>query len=233
RVITLSLRVAGRIPELWNPVNGETQTAGEWKIQNGRTVLPLKLDANGSVFIALRKPAMSASVRKHKNWPTVEPVLKLKDTWKIQFDTTYGGPAKPVVFNKPESWSRNANPAIKYYSGTASYSEVINWHGNSKANRVCLDLGKIANIAVVYVNGTNCGTAWTYPYRVNIANALKSGKNTIRIDVSNTWANRLIGDHALRENKRITWTNAPYRLDGEPLLPAGLLGQVRIVELKY
>lgn len=233
RTLTLSLRVNGRMPELWNPVTGEMQTAGDWKIQNGRTLLPLRLDANGSLFIVLRKPAMSASVQKHKNWPTIEPVLKLQDTWQVQFDTAYGGPAKPVVFSKCESWSSNANPAIKYYSGTASYSQVIDWHRNGKTSSVCLDLGKVANIAEVYVNGTYYGTAWTYPYRVNIDKALKPGKNTIRIDVSNTWANRLIGDHGLPENKRITWTNATYRLDGEPLLPAGLLGPVRIVELKY
>jgi len=69
--------------------------------------------------------------------------------------------------------------------------------------------------------------------RVNITKALKSGKNELRIEVSNTWANRLIGDHALPENKRITWTNALYRLEGKPLLPAGLLGPVKIVELTY
>ncbi|MFI5158772.1 MAG: glycosylhydrolase-like jelly roll fold domain-containing protein, partial [Sphingobacteriales bacterium] len=87
--------------------------------------------------------------------------------------------------------------------------------------------------ADVYVNGIHCGTAWTYPYRVNISKALKKGNNKIRIEVSNTWANRLIVDHALPENKRITWTNAVYRLDNKPLLPAGLLGPVRIVKLEY
>jgi len=85
----------------------------------------------------------------------------------------------------------------------------------------------------VYVNGMYCGTAWTYPCRVNIGNALKNGSNSIRIEVSNTWANRLIGDHALPKEKQITWTNAVYRLDDKPLLPAGLLGPVRIIKLNY
>ena len=42
-------------------------------------------------------------------------------------------------------------------------------------------------------------------------------------------ANRLIGDHNLPENKQLTKTTAPYRLEGKPLLKAGLLGPVRIV----
>jgi len=74
--------------------------------------------------------------------------------------------------------------------------------------------------------------AWTYPYRVNISKALKQGKNELKIEVTNTWANRLTGDQALPEKDRITWTNAPYRLDNK-LLPAGLLGTVKLVSLDY
>ena len=36
------------------------------------------------------------------------------------------------------------------------------------------------------------------------------------------------GDHALPEAERTTWTNAPYRLQGKPLLEAGLLGPVTL-----
>ena len=50
--------------------------------------------------------------------------------------------------------------------------------------------------------------------------------NEIKIGVTNTWANRLMGDHRLPKEKQITWTNAPYRLEGKPLLPAGLMGPV-------
>ena len=138
----------------------------------------------------------------------------------------------PVIFNGLTDWSQNVNDAIKYYSGTAAYTQDFNWQGD-KNNDVWLDLGKVNNLADVYVNGIHCGTAWTYPYRVNISKTLKKGNNKIRIEVSNTWANRLIGDHALPENKRTTWTNAVYRLDDKPLLPAGLLGPVRIVKLEY
>ncbi|HEY4324870.1 MAG TPA: glycosyl hydrolase [Mucilaginibacter sp.] len=233
RTITLSLRVAGRIPELWDPITGQIKIAGEWKIQDERTILTLKLAASGSIFIVLRQPTTTTSALKYKNWPTIQPVQKLKQTWAVQFDKNFGGPANPVMFNELEDWSTNINSQIKYYSGTASYNQEVDWHGSTKNSNVCLDLGKVDNIAKVYVNGIDCGVAWTYPYRVDISKALKPGKNKIRIDVSNTWANRLIGDNALPQDKRITWTNAPYRLDGTSLLPAGLLGPVQIVELKY
>ncbi|MBS1520886.1 MAG: DNA-binding protein [Bacteroidetes bacterium] len=231
RTIKLSLRVVGRIPELWDPMTGLVKTAGEWKIQSGRTILPLRLDANGSVFVVLRQPTTIISAQKHKNWANVKPIEKLKDTWAVQFDRNFGGPPEPVIFSKLEDWSTNQNQAIKYYSGTASYSQEFSW--NRSSNNVWLDLGRVDNIAEVFVNGIDCGTGWTYPYRVDISKALKPGTNKIRIDVSNTWANRLIGDNTLPQEKRITWTNAPFRLAGKPLLPAGLLGPVHIVELKY
>jgi hypothetical protein len=233
RTITLSLRVSGKVPELFDPLTGEIKTAGDWKVINGRTVLPIKLDASGSVFVVLRQFANIASTQKHQNWPAIKPVQTLKETWTVKFDKTFGGPEQPVVFDTLTDWSKNSNDAIKYYSGTANYSQSFSWQNGKQAGDVWLDLGKVANLADVYVNGIHCGTAWIYPYRVNIGKALKNGKNEIRIEVSNTWANRLIGDHVLPKEKQITWTNAVYRLDGKPLLPAGLLGPVRIVKLDY
>jgi hypothetical protein len=47
--------------------------------------------------------------------------------------------------------------------------------------------------------------------------------------VANLWANRLIGDAALPEEKRRTWTtNRPYTKDS-PLLESGLLGPVQLL----
>jgi len=71
--------------------------------------------------------------------------------------------------------------------------------------------------------------AWTPPYRVEITGAVRSGSNDLEVRVTNTWANRLIGDQALPESQRVTWTSAPDRLGRGPLLRAGLLGPVRIM----
>ncbi|MGZ3755776.1 MAG: glycosyl hydrolase [Mucilaginibacter sp.] len=234
RTLTLSLRCAGRTPELWDPLTGEMRQAVNWKSENGRTILTVKLQASGSVFIVFKQPANLAQQKVHSNWPEVKPVQTLAQNWTVKFDKAFGGPASPVVFAGLQDWSRNLEDAIRYYSGTAVYTQTVNWQKNiDKDAQVWLDLGTVYNLADVYVNGIHCGTAWTYPYRVNIGKALKPGNNEVKIEVSNTWANRIIGDHALAEDKRVTWTNATYRLDNKPLLPAGLLGPVKIVELNY
>lgn len=232
RTLSFSLRIDGRIPELWNPVTGETYIAGKWKTVNGRTVLPLHLDAGASVFVVFRHPTKQKFASASANWPTAKEIKTISGSWSVQFDKAYGGSAGPVKFDRLTDWTANADDRIKYYSGTAWYSQSFEWNGGS-SREVWLDLGKVDNIANVYVNGKFYGTAWTYPYRVNIGPALKKGRNELVVAVSNTWANRLIGDHSLPANKQITWTNAVFRLEGKPLLPAGLLGPVKLVRLKY
>ena len=50
------------------------------------------------------------------------------------------------------------------------------------------------NLAVVRVNGRDAGTLWTPPFRTDITRLLHKGQNTLEIEVSNLWVNRLIGD---------------------------------------
>ena len=59
--------------------------------------------------------------------------------------------------------------------------------------RVYLNLGKVCDLATVRVNGIDCGTIWTVPYRADITAALKKGVNELEIEVTNTWANALKG----------------------------------------
>ncbi len=89
-------------------------------------------------------------------------------------------------------------------------------------------INNFSSIAEVKVNGVSCGVLWTPPYQLEISKALKKGENTIAVEITNTWANRLIGDQKIPVNKRITNTTAPFRLAGKPLNPAGLLGPVTL-----
>jgi hypothetical protein len=81
----------------------------------------------------------------------------------------------------------------------------------------------------VTLNGTECGTIWTAPFRVEVTDALKSGHNELRVTVINTWHNRLVHEASLPKDEQTIWMNAPNRLKGKPLLPAGLMGPVRLL----
>jgi hypothetical protein len=229
RTINLSLRVAGRQPELWDAVTGETRPATDWKTENGRTILPLHLDRNGSVFVVFRESRTQPSTRTGSNWLEVKPVKALSGAWQVQFDQKMNGPAQPVVFAQLTDWSKNTDAAISHYSGTAEYSQTFKWKpAKGPKQHIYLDLGQIANLAEVQLNGKPCGIAWTAPYRLDVTDALQKGDNQLRILVTNTWANRLLGEQALPADQRRLWTPAPSPTAGKPLLPAGLLGPVTL-----
>jgi hypothetical protein len=240
RTINLSLRVAGRQPELWDAVTGEIRPVTDWKTENGRTTLPLHLERNGSVFVVFRESTTQQSAHNGSNWLETQPVQTLAGQWQVRFDPKMGGPAQPVNFSQLTDWSKSPDASISYYSGTATYTQSFRWQPSKQpkkqkgqlagapSTQVYLDLGTVANLAEVRVNGQPCGIAWTPPYRLDITKALKKGDNQLEISVTNTWANRLIGDQALPADQRQTWTPAPSPAAGKPLLPAGLLGPVRI-----
>ena len=228
RTISISFRESGKIPSLYNPVTDEITVLKEWKVENGRTIIPLELDKNESCFVIFKRKTTITNLANGTNLSSFKTVQILDENWNLQFDANFKGPEKALKINSLFDWSTSENENIKYYSGTAVYTKELVRDQNTK-EAVYLNLGSIANLAEVIVNGIDCGTIWTFPYRTNISKALKKGKNTITIKVTNTWANRLIGDQKLPEKDRLTWTTARYRLvESENLLKAGLLGPVTL-----
>ncbi|PJJ08535.1 alpha-L-rhamnosidase-like protein [Flavobacterium sp. 1] len=231
RQVEVSFRITGKIPEWYNPVTDKTIVLNNWKIENGRTIATISLAENESGFVIFKDKTEMVSVKGTQNNSEFETVQTLDENWELQFDSEYKGPKEVIKINKLFDWSTSTNDQIKYYSGAVVYKKDLIWKGKTN-DKIWLDLGTIANIAEVTVNGINCGTIWTFPYKADISEALKKGKNTIEIKVTNTWANRLIGDEKLPKEERLTWTTASFRLEGEPLLKAGLLGPVTIVKEK-
>lgn len=222
RDLSISFRSAGRQPELWNPENGEITDIPKWKVDNNRTHINLNLHPNQSVFIVFKKSVLQNESNKHVS-SEITP-LKI-DSWKISF---VNNPSENLIRSELFDWSKEENKELKYYSGMAVYESDLYWDGNSTNKNVYLDLGEVNNIAEVYVNDSYCGTAWTYPNRVQISNAIKKGNNKLRINVVNTWANKIKGVYEGHVNDNKIWTNAPYRLENQPLQPSGLLGPLSV-----
>jgi hypothetical protein len=147
--------------------------------------------------------------------------ISFKNAWSIRFDPSSGGPVNEVKVDGFRSWTAHPMDSIRYYSGTATYVNHFDLN-DLRSAPTTLRLDKLHDLATVRVNGIECGTMWTPPFEIDIFKALRKGRNRIEIDVTNTWHNRLIYDELLPENKRITWTTAPFRLKGKPLLPAGI-----------
>ena len=227
RDFTVSLRTAGRVPELWDAQTGEIADAAGWRVTDGRTEVPVRLTADGSVFVVFRRDGVpTAETPAAERRLTVDLDLLRTGDWWMTFDLGSEGVRTERAANLFD-WSQSADDRLRYYSGTVTCRTTFRWK-NRRARRVVLELGEVHDVAAVRVNGKPCGTAWTAPYEVDVTEALQQGDNTIVIEVSNTWANALLGAESGHAPFRGIWTNALYRRREQTLLPAGLTGELRL-----
>lgn len=225
--IEASFRIAGKAVEIWHPETGRKEPAS-YTIENGRTKVLLQLTPNDAVFVVFGKSSNSSAVTV----PEIKETLlaTLDKPWRIAFQKDRGAPAN-ITVNKLSSWTDNTDNGVKYFSGTAAYTQTIDAAADwfKKDAGLWIDLGDVKNIAEVLVNGKPAGIVWKHPFQVDISALLKPGKNNLEIRVTNLWVNRLIGDQQPDVEKKITYTTMPFYKAGAPLLPSGLLGPVRII----
>jgi len=226
--VTAAFRVSGRAPEFWDAITGKV-TPASYKIADGRTSVPLALAANGSTFVVFRRPA-KATLRTVPE-PTETTMQTLNGTWTLAFQPGRGAPAS-IIEKTLASWSDSADPGVRYFSGTGTYTTVFTMKGYKPGRRYVLDLGDVRELADVSVNGKPLGILWATPFKLDVTKALKPGRNVLQVKVANLWVNRLIGDAQPNAKQKYTFTVIPtYRADA-PLRASGLLGPVEIRSVK-
>ncbi len=220
-------RVAGNPPELWNPQTGGIRAANGWRREGDETVVPLRLESLDSLFVVFRE---KSSFKPQPLWRSVSST-EVRGPWQVGFDHGWGAPER-ATFDHLTSWPEQADEGIRHYSGTAVYSKEVDLPARSPCEHLELDLGDVAVVASVTLNGVNLGVCWKAPWRFDISGAAHAGKNRLEISVANLWVNRLIADAGLPENKRLSW--ATYNPCGphDALLSSGLLGPVTIRRLQ-
>ena len=128
--------------------------------------------------------------------PAVPAARQLNGKWSVSFPPNLGAPDKAEL-DSLYSLHLHQQEGIKFFSGTATYTKELELSGKElpgKNKHLYLDLGKVAVIASVKVNGQEAGILWKEPYIADISDLVKSGRNKVEIAVTNLWKNRLIGD---------------------------------------
>ena len=275
------LLVKDRQPEIFHADTGEVEESLLFSATaDGRTMLPLSLEARGSVFVIFRHDSTSRNVAaierngsilystehpEKTSLPlgtrvrsdetrvvlsTLEPgtyrltfadgkssqlttsateALNVPGPWTLSFPPGWGAPPQ-VAMNQLNSWTDSADAGVRYFSGRATYRTTLRLANAQVAalSSAILDLGEVHEVAVVRINGKAAGTLWKWPYAIRTDGLLHAGANTIEIDVTNLWPNRLIGDAQDPDRKHYTWTNIRKYTKGSPLSPSGMLGPVKI-----
>jgi hypothetical protein len=189
--------------------------------------------------------------------PALPSPLVIEGPWDLAFPKGWGAP-EHVTLPHLISWSEHSNPGVKYFSGTATYHRKVEVLKTMLApdRALCLDLGRVAVIAQVKLNGRDLGILWKPPFCADITEVLRAGTNDLEVSVVNLWVNRLIGDEQLtddcewrpqsgsevlarypqwlldnkpRPTGRHAFTVWKHWTKDDPLMESGLLGPVRIV----
>jgi len=220
RVVECTFRVAGKVPELWDPASGKHRDAATFTLQNQHTTLPIKFDPAGSTFVIFRRPATN-SANSGTNWVNYKTFEKIPGPWTATFDPAWGGPGQ-VKFENLEDWTKRPEPGIRYFSGTATYETTFDLTA-PVPDKVSLDLGRVKNLAQVELNGKDLGVLWKPPFRVSVGGLLNPKGNRLVVRITNLWPNRMIGDEQeppdLEWGKNMTmkWVGKNHEA-GRPLL---------------
>ena len=263
-----SFNIDGKIPELWNPMNGEIVKTAQFDHRDGKTKVWINLEAEESVFVVFKSSSKGAPtlVDTNKMATAVYSIntnnqlleekeigsiaLVFENKWKVTFPNLKAE-QKTFQFDTLTDWSQHHDDGIKYYSGTAIYENEFKLTKKQlgKLNTLILDLGRVSIAARVFINGTDVGVVWKAPFCLDVSHVLTKGTNTIKIEVSNQWTNRLIGDEQYPNEtgfdksaeimpdwfldnepaplkQRSTFTITNFYESDKTLLPAGLHGEV-------
>ena len=137
------------------------------------------------------------------------PSLAIEGPWRLQFQPERGAPPE-VTLAALKSWSEHSDSGVKHFSGTGTYTKTFKVPADfvKPGRRFYLDLGKVAVLAEVKLNGQDLGILWKRPFVTDITDSLRGGENQLEVKVTNLWVNRLIGDEQLPpdvEWKEISW----------------------------
>ena len=251
--VTCSFRDARGEPELWNAEDG-TIAATICRRVGARAELDLDFGPADSVFVVFRPhPTAGAKpLAKHRTVGTQD----IGGRWQVAFRAPGAKEPFSREFVRLADWARSVDDAVRYFSGTATYTTRFTL---GEKGRTVLSLGDVRDIAEVTLNGTAYRTLWKPPFELDVTDALRTGENELTVKVTNRWPNRLIGDErlcgdGLKWNGDNKWkrpiiealpewidADAPnasgraafatcklWRAEDE-LLPSGLLGPVRLL----
>ena len=219
---------------LMDPFSGRIGKAAT-REEDGKTQVRLCLNPGESMLVRALADKKSDTTDTPE-WPYWKPAgepMPLSGTWRVKF--VEGGPELPKPFETDnlESWTKLGGREAERFAGTAVYRLTFDApKADPKAWRI--DLGRVAESAMVRLNGANLGTHILAPFEM-VAINLKPKGNVLEVEVTNLSANRIRDLDVRKVQWRyfydINFVNIQYRpFDASqwPVRDSGLLGPVTI-----
>lgn len=213
-----TLRVTGMAPELFDPVTGEiTRLARYRSVENGtRVTLDIK-DPSDSCFLVFREKPSHPSVAEAAVPPAqlglffdAKGQLVAESSAPVNATLTLSdGSTRHLVIDDtsqalaiPGPWKTTDKDGQGFTLLQETSFDLPADFG--KDQKITLDLGKVAIMAKVTLNGKPHVTLWRAPFTLDVTDALQPGPNHLQILVTSTTTGKpTLGQVALRTSTRI------------------------------
>ncbi len=222
--IDVRLRATGAA-QLWDAVSGERHAVTPTAESAETTTLHLDLPAYGSTIVVFAPRSLPRTATA----PSLPHMLPFTTAagWSVTFQKDRGAPDRPFTVSALTDWT-TWDPALVGFSGSATYRARFTAPPLSAGEQACLEFQDVREIARVTLNQQPPVTVWAHPFLACFAQPPQPGTNTLTVEVTNLWNNRLVADARLPEAERITRTNIRVSPDARPL-SSGLMGPVQWV----
>lgn len=120
--------------------------------------------------------------------------------WSLSFTEEVPKVKQRYKLNRLQTWE-NLGDSAAVTMGTGVYTTSFKLSAEDSRRNWQIDLGDVRESARVYINDIYVGCAWAVPFVLDCKNALRKGRNTIHIEVTNLPANRI----ADMERRGIKW----------------------------
>ena len=254
--LSLDLPDAALAAEWFDPVSGRIAPLAA---KDGRAAL--SLPACGSGFVVQRRRPDAAADAAEPAFAPRKEAMAVAGPWRLTFPGRAGRASVETTLDALRDWTSLEDPRMRHFSGTATYRASFEVDGGGGAMPDVVSLGDCnGQVARVFVNGVDCGAAWCPPYEVRVpAGSLRIGANDLKVEFTNVWANRLVGDEQEPADCEFEKATLPggsylarfpdwfargerrpsagrecfvtwnYFTKDSPLVPSGMLGPVRLL----
>ena len=218
-------------PELWNPWTGTIRRLANVERSGDTVRVPVDVDPYGSVLLVF-DPDGQPTEKTVEMSPSAQPELQIavgQNGWNFHGVGIGPGSHSEVIDMKMsslEDWTMTDR--LKNFSGRGQYTTTFTVPASLLAshNRIVLDLGDVGDVAQITINGKSGPDLLLRPYKADVTPLLHTGKNTLQVTVVNALFNALSAN-GLSANYFPEETNT-----ASGLLPSGLVGPVRLEEIK-
>jgi hypothetical protein len=201
-----TLRVADRVPELFNPVTGEIRKMARYKSESGTTRITFDVkDRADSFFVVFRdKPtqpsvlsvaldgrAIGSDVLELSRSPDGKLVGRSAQPGTYTVKLSDGDTKSLTIPGAPQPITLDAASWQTKPEGENGHTVLFETRFDlptdfAHEQRVLLDLGKVEAMATVKLNGKTFDTLWMPPFVVDVGDVLKPKGNELQILIIST-----------------------------------------------